>query len=106
MFKKVAVVIVSITLFLNALPAHAQEPVRLGNGLLTALALAPDGTRLAAGSTIGLYFFDAQTFAMTGFWPTSYGIQQVYWSPRGDMLALVNGDDIELRQAQFMLHWV
>jgi WD40 repeat protein len=103
MYKKITLAVLVALLFLQAWPtrpAYAADPgpLTLGGGTLTGLALSPDGARLAAGSTIGLYFFDAQTFALAGFWPTAYGIEQAVWSPRGDTVALVNSQTVELRQ--------
>lgn len=72
----------------SALPARADGPVTLGLGTLTSIALSPDGTRLAVGTTIGVYFYDAQTFAPMGFWMTDYPVGKVLWSPRGNLLVL------------------
>lgn len=55
MFKKTAIVLLVAVLFVQAWPACAAEgPVTLGGGTLTALALSPDGTRLASSSEDGM----------------------------------------------------
>jgi WD40 repeat protein len=90
MVRKVIGIFVLILFLLGAALAHADGPTTLGLGTLTALALSPDGARLAVGTTVGVYFYDAQTLAPQAFWGTGYPVGRVLWSPRGDVMALVH----------------
>ena len=100
MFRKAALLLVLITLLANVLPARADGSVTLGLGTLTSMALSPDGARLAVGTTIGVYFYDAQTFAPQGFWGTDYVVDRVLWSPQGSMIALIRAQDDQRQQIE------
>ena len=91
MLKKTLLLIALVSMLFSALPAHADgpEPITLGLGTLTSIAISPGGTRLAVGTTIGVYFYDAQTFAPQGFWKTSLSVVNISWSPHGNLIALV-----------------
>ena len=106
MFKKafLLLALLSVIFSVPAFPAHADAgPITLGMGTLTSMALSPDGARVAVGTTIGVYFYEAQTFAPQAFWSTGYSVDRVIWSPRGDLLALITHQDetaqVEVRAA-------
>lgn len=105
MFKKLTLLLLAFVLLLNALPAHAAEPITYGLGTLVGMALSPDGTRLAVGTTIGIYFYDAQTFAPQGFWPIPDAAEHrlwrpahydLLWSPKSDLLMVANGSSLRV----------
>ena len=68
--------------------------MRLGKGDVRATAWSPDGTRLAAGGTAGIWLYDAQTGAevslITGH---SFRVNAVAFSPDGLTLASGSRDD-------------
>lgn len=90
MFKKLMLVALCVAMLVPAQPARADGPVVLGLGRLTSIAVSPDGARLAVGTAIGVYFYDALTFAPQGFWDTGYVVNFLRWSPRGDVMAVVH----------------
>jgi len=103
MFKKpfLLPVLLSVLLSVPAFPARADAgPITLGLGTLTSMALSPDGTRLAVGTTIGVYFYDAQTFAPTGFWRTDYSVSKILWSPRNNLIALFGYVGLQVRSGE------
>jgi WD40 repeat protein len=100
MFRKIISLIVAIGLLMVALPAHADGPITLGLGTLTSMTLSPDGSRLAVGTTIGVYFYDAQTFAPQNSWSTDFSAGQLVWSPRGTVLLVIGGSDVQARAAE------
>ncbi len=59
---------------------------RLGNGIPTSIAASPDGKTIAVGSSIGVWFFDAATFAPSGFWDTGTWVKAVQYSADGRYL--------------------
>jgi WD40 repeat protein len=55
MLKKLSLIVICISLLFSTLPAQADgpEPITLGLGTLTSIAISPDGARLAASSHDG-----------------------------------------------------
>ena len=90
MLRKITLTAVCAAMLFSTVPARADGPITLGLGTLTSIALSPDGTRLAVGTTIGVYYYDAQTFVPQGFWDTGYRVNFLRWSPRGDVLAVIH----------------
>ncbi len=90
--RGIAIACLLAPLFSLAMSAYANEadPIRLGLGRLTVIAISPDGSRLAVGTTIGVYFYNANTFTPEGFWPTPYETEYLRWSPRSDVLAIIH----------------
>jgi WD domain, G-beta repeat len=68
--------------------AHADAgPIqRIGNGAMTSLAASPDGRTLAVGTTIGIYFLDADTLDVTGFWDVGGWVTHLQYSADGQYL--------------------
>lgn len=91
--KIIGAFLLAVFFFSAVRTAFADSPVTLGRGSLTSIALSPDGTRLAVGTTIGLYFYNAQTFEPQGFWEIA-AVTRLVWSPRGDMLAVFESNSI------------
>lgn len=90
MTKKSLVVIAALlSLVLSAGSARADGPITLGIGRLASIAISPGGERLAAGTTIGIVFYDARTYEPTAYWATGYEAIYLRWSPREDVLAVV-----------------
>jgi WD40 repeat protein len=100
MFRKFISLIITLALLSNVLPAHADDgPITLGLGTLTSMALSPDGSRLAVGTTVGVYFYNALTFAPLGFWRVTSQPDTILWSPQGNTILLSNGYLTEVRLA-------
>ncbi|MBL8055293.1 MAG: PD40 domain-containing protein [Anaerolineales bacterium] len=107
MFRKI---ICSLILALTALiaavpPVHADGPLTLGRGSLTAIALSPDGARLAVGTSIAVYLFDAQSFAVQQSWASSLPAQQIIWSPNGSQLLVIGARQAQAFAADGTLQW-
>ncbi len=82
-----------------ALPKDAIA--RLGKGIhrigpdLDSVALSPDGTYFAAGTGMGLWFYDVSTMTAIALWETERGlISSVDISPDGKLIAIANWDGI------------
>lgn len=98
MFKKLIALVIVVGLIFPTTAARADGPIVLGLGRLTSIALSPDGSTLAAGTAIGVYFYDALTFAPQRFWDTGYSVNFLRWSPRGDVLAVIHdGTKVDFR---------
>lgn len=89
------VVILSITFCLST-AFSKNEPVtqiglpegaiaRLGKGAISKLAYAPDGTRLAVGSSIGVWIYDIESGNALDLFPM-YGVSCLAFSPDGKTL--------------------
>ena len=85
---KSAVAAVLLVFLAQPIWVHADTgPIqRLGNGIPTSIAASPDGKTVAVGSSIGVWFFDAATFATTGFWDTGSWVKEVQYSIDGRYL--------------------
>jgi len=82
-----------------ALPEGAIA--RLGKGIhrsgpdLDSVALSPDGTYFAAGTGMGLWFYDVSTMLPIALWETERGlISSVDISTDGKLIAIANWDGI------------
>ena len=58
---------------------------RLGKGAISKVAYAPDGTRLAVGSSIGVWIYDIETSKALDLFPM-YGVSCLAFSPDGKTL--------------------
>jgi WD40 repeat protein len=82
------------TLLGRAPLAFADGRTTFGLGTLSAIGLSPDGRQLAVATSIGVYFFDAESFAPIGFWSVDglAGIREwaspIQWSPDGSVLII------------------
>lgn len=85
MFKKVLALVAALNLALAAWPASAGggPAQRLGTGVPTAIAAAPDGAGLAVGSSIGVWFFAADTLTPVSFWDIGEWVTSVQYSVDG-----------------------
>ena len=76
----------------ESLPVGAKT--RLGRGWITDAQYSPDGTRLAIGSSVGIWLYDTQTYEvaslLTGH---AYGVAGLAFSPNGRTLAGAGRDD-------------
>ncbi len=66
-----------------------------GNGRTQAggcLALSPDGKRAVIGSTLGAYVYNVETRAWERFIPTEERVEDAFFSPDGQRLALRQGN--------------
>ena len=74
-----------------ALPEQAIT--RLGRGSALNVAFSPDDSKLAVGSTIGLWLYDVATMNPLALWDTERGlVSTVAFSPNGTLLASGNWD--------------
>lgn len=58
---------------------------RLGKGTISKIAYSPDGTRLAVGSSIGVWIYDAESNKALDLFPM-YGVSCLAFSPDGKKL--------------------
>lgn len=75
------------------LPEGAKA--RLGKGAISKLAYAPDGTRLAVGSSIGVWIYDIESSKALDLFPMS-GVSCVAFSPDGKTLVSGSGRNLVL----------
>ena len=68
-----------------ALPEGAV--VRLGQGLVEALAFSPDGHYLAVGTRIGLWWYEVETMSPVALWGAERGVFVATFSPNGKWIA-------------------
>jgi WD40 repeat protein len=81
------------TLAIEERALSALRPLRvLGVGKAQALALAPDGTLLAVGTSAGVALFELPSMHQARFDPVEDGVERVAFSPDGRMLALGGAD--------------
>ena len=64
------------------------EIMRLGDGILSDIVYSPDGKTLAAASSIGIQFYDAETLEKIRFIDTGGWFTSLAFSPDGHRLAL------------------
>lgn len=70
--------------------ADATPPatLRLGTGVATSLALTADGTQLAVGSSIGVWFLNAVTLDAVSFWSTADWVRDLAYDETGRFLRI------------------
>ena len=88
MLRKALLTMALLSLLLTSWPvqAAAGPTQRLGTGVATAIAAAPNGAVIAVGSSIGVWFFTADTLAPLGFWDTGEWVVRVQYSTDGRYL--------------------
>src|SRR5687768_15217567 len=69
-----------------------QELQRIGNGYVSALAWSPDGTKLAAAGSIGVWIFEGIGSAPHLLEGHRGIVNDVVWSPDGNWLASASSD--------------
>ena len=99
MLRRLFILWIAFSVLLVAGRAEADGPRTIGQGRLMTMALSPDGTRLAAGTTVGTYFYDAATFAPVGFWPSAGTVSSVSYAPNGEMLVVRAGSGLQVQAA-------
>ncbi len=114
MFKKLIALIIAVGLVFPTTPVRAEGagPVqRLGAGIPTSVAAAPDGKTLAVGSSIGVWFLDVTTLTPTGFWDTGVWVDSVVYSVDGRYLRvnervyeLASGSVVEVGEVAWVDH--
>ena len=75
---------------------HLPEGVkaRLGKGSITEIKYSPDGTKLAVGSRIGVWIYDAQTGEELYLYPGPTGfVWNISFSPDGNTIASEDSDN-------------
>ena len=80
----------TITLDIHAQDSHQWHlpegtKMRLGKGTINKVAYAPDGTRLAVGSSIGVWIYDIESGKALDLFPM-YGVSCLAFSPDGKTL--------------------
>jgi len=90
-FISAIIIISSFSSQLLALPEGAVA--RLGKGSVNEVTFSPDGKFLAVASSIGVWLYDAKTFAEIGLLATNALMFSVAFSPDGNLLASGSSDD-------------
>jgi sugar lactone lactonase YvrE len=67
--------------------ARVIEVAPTGQGRAHSVAVSPDGQLLAAGTSLGIYLYDARTLAERFFIPSETWVRSISFSPDGQMLA-------------------
>ena len=62
--------------------------LRIGKGMLSSLALSPDGRWLAVNTLLGIYQYHVDTFAQAWFYPVQAKVLSLVFSPDSKTLAL------------------
>ncbi|MBK9051140.1 MAG: hypothetical protein IPL78_09545 [Chloroflexi bacterium] len=78
-----------------------QEVARLGLGKAIQVAYAPDGSRVAVATPLGVYFYDTATYQQVGFIAAANQLYTIAFSPDWQTLAL--GTKLPTRQIQVEL---
>ncbi|MDH7488023.1 MAG: hypothetical protein QHH80_00745 [Anaerolineae bacterium] len=76
-------------------PSNAERMTQLarwGKGAIMQVAYSPDGRLLAAGSSLGIYLYDAGTLKEARFLETTSPVYSVAFSPDGSLLASGSAD--------------
>ncbi|MCX6719308.1 MAG: WD40 repeat domain-containing protein [Candidatus Taylorbacteria bacterium] len=84
-FISAIIIISSFSSQLLALPEGAVA--RLGKGSVDEVTFSPDGKILAVASSIGVWLYDAHTFAEIGFMESNEWLTSIAFSPDGNLLA-------------------
>jgi WD40 repeat protein len=75
----------------TATPSTVSTPLAqlsvLGEGTVNALAWSPDGKQMAAGGSLGIYLYDAETLQETKHIDTQSWVKSLAFSPDGRTLA-------------------
>lgn len=74
----------------SAQDGSVVELARWGRGVVSGMAVAPDGTKVVVTSPIGAYLFDAQTLAELSFIPTGGEATGALFSPDSSLLAVLS----------------
>lgn len=79
-----------------------QEVARLGLGKAIQVEYAPDGSRVAVATPLGVYFYDPATYQQVGFIAAANQLYTLAFSP--DWQSLAMGTKLPNRQTQVELH--
>lgn len=79
-----------------------QEVARLGLGKAIQVEYAPDGSRVAVATPLGVYFYDTATYQQVGFIAAANQLYTIAFSPDWQTLAL--GTKLPNRYIQVELH--
>ena len=71
---------------------RVDELARWGQGTTEGLAYSPDGALLAVASPLGVFLYDASTFAQVMFLETPQWVHSVAFSPDATLLAAGQAD--------------
>jgi len=83
-----AVLVFALCLYAISVMALPDGAIRrLGKGKVTEVAFSPDNKYLAVGGSVGVWLYDAVTFAEVGFFETGSWVWSVAFSPDGKILA-------------------
>jgi len=86
-----AIILCSFPSQLSALPEGAVA--RLGKGSVSEVAFSPDGSILAVASSIGVWLYDAHTYAEIGLMESNAWVASIAFSPDGSLLASGSWDN-------------
>ena len=79
--------------------------VRIGKGTITSnIAYSPDGSRLAVGSSIGIWIYDAHTGKELDLIVGHTGVDSIAYSPDGKTLAAASRNEVRLWDAKTGKH--
>ena len=95
-FFSILAIFCSVALFFSANTFAQDSPqwhlpegatARLGKGWLYEIQYSPDGTRLAAGGTLGIWMYDTATHEEISLFNTGSSVSALAYSPDGNILA-------------------
>lgn len=76
---------------------QVKQLSRWGKGTLNGLTVSPDGTILAAASTIGVYLYDTATLEEIRFIDTDDWVPSPVFSPDNKLIAIINHGDYKFQ---------